>query len=301
MILPSKTRLSLFTGSAEDEQFRMIQGLIDFINRNYIEGIINDTSYNHFDMLTYVIILFAGVYAVLKLLNKLKIEVNEKFVIATIPYILMGSVFRVIEDADILNPPVKYFFITPLIYFVIFAICFSILLLMLYLERTGRIKSYINMYAGAGIILSVAGIIILIYNSNIGFPVPDILVYILLPALALTELIKRISPAIGMFYLRSRVYSFVIFSFLLDSLTTYIGMGQGYTNKHPFSSFLASIFGTGIILIPLSLILVVLIIMMLERESRGDKTMDEKYMLILTLIVLGLSMGARNLLVIVFL
>ncbi|KCZ72409.1 putative membrane protein [Candidatus Methanoperedens nitroreducens] len=287
-------------GSAEDERFRMMQNLIDFINKNYIEGIINDTSYNHFDMLTYFIILFAGVYAVLKLLNRLKIEINETFVIATIPYIIMGSVFRVIEDADILNPPVKYFFITPLIYFVIFAICFSILLLTLYLERTGRIKSYIHMYAGAGIILSLAGVIILIYNSDIGFPEPDILLYILLPALALTEFIKRISPAIGMFYLRSRVYSFVIFSFLLDSLTTYIGTVQGYTNKHPFSSFLASIFGTGIILVPLSLILVVLIIMMLERESRGDKTMDEKYMLILTLIVLGLSMGARNLLVIAF-
>ena len=31
-----------------------MNGLIDFINRNYIEGIVNDTSYNHFDMITYV-------------------------------------------------------------------------------------------------------------------------------------------------------------------------------------------------------------------------------------------------------
>ena len=85
---------------------------VDFVNRNFVEGIINDTSYNHIDMLTYIIILFAGVYAVLKILNRLEIEVDEKFVIATIPYILMGSIFRVIEDAEILDPPVKYFFIT---------------------------------------------------------------------------------------------------------------------------------------------------------------------------------------------
>lgn len=89
-----------------------MSGFIDFINRNYIEGIINDTSYNHFDLITYVIILFAGVYAVLKVLNKLKIKIDEDFVIATIPYIFMGSVFRVIEDANLLKPPVKYFFIT---------------------------------------------------------------------------------------------------------------------------------------------------------------------------------------------
>jgi len=96
---------------------------MDFINRNYIEGIISDTSYNHFDMITYVIILFVCVYAVSKILNKFRIKIDEEFVLATIPYIFMGSVFRVIEDADLLKPPVKYFFITPLIFFVIFAIC----------------------------------------------------------------------------------------------------------------------------------------------------------------------------------
>src|SRR3972149_4863176 len=120
----------------------VMNGFIDFINRNYIEGIINDTSYNHFDMITYVIILFAGLYAVLKILNKLKFKVDEEFVIATIPYIFMGSVFRVIEDADILKPPVKYFFITPLIFFVIFAICFGILISARHLEKTGKIKDH---------------------------------------------------------------------------------------------------------------------------------------------------------------
>ena len=143
-----------------------MNGLIDFINRNYIEGIINDTSYNHFDMITYVIILFAGVYVVLKLLNKLKIKVDEEFVIATIPYIFMGSVFRVIEDADLLKPPVKYFFITPLIYFVIFAICFGTLIVMRYIEQIQRIKNYLRAYAIFGVVLSLAGIVVLIYHNS---------------------------------------------------------------------------------------------------------------------------------------
>ncbi len=274
--------------------------LIDFINKNYIEGIINDTSYNHIDMITYVIILFAGVYAVLKLLNKLKIKVDEEFVIATIPYIFMGSVFRVIEDANILSPPVKYFFITPLIYFVIFAICFGILLLTKYLGKIRKIKNYIRAYAISGVVLSLAGIVILIYNNSYDWNL-NILIYSLVPSIVVTEFIRRVSPAIRMTYLRSMMYSFVIFSFLLDSFTTYIGVDMlGYTNKHPFSSFLASIFGTGIVLIPLSLILVVLIIFLLEKDSKTDKNNDEKYMLALTLIVLGFSMGARNLLAMAF-
>jgi len=274
--------------------------LIDFINRNYIEGIINDTSYNHFDMITYVIILFAGVYAVLKLLNKLRIKVDEAFVIATIPYIFMGSVFRVIEDADILKPPVKYFFITPLIFFVVFAICFGILLLTRYLEKIKKIRNYIRVYASAGVVLSLAGVAIIVYYnpSNWNF---DILVYSLVPAIILTGIVKRVSPAIGMAYLQSRMYSFAIFSFALDSLTTYVGVDMmGYTNKHPFSSFLTSFFGTGAILVPLSLVLVLIIILLLEKDSGEDKDKGEKYMLALTLIVLGFSVGARNLLAMVF-
>ena len=277
-----------------------MNGLMDFINRNYIEGIVNDTSYNHFDMITYVIILFAGVYAVLKLLNKLSVRIDEKFVIATIPYIFMGSVFRVSEDADLLKPPVKYFFITPIIFFVIFAICFGILLLLRYLEKIQKIRNYIRAYAIAGVILSLAGIAILIFNSSSNLNI-NILTYSLVPAIILTWLISKVSPAIGMTYLRSRVYLFAIFSFLLDSFTTYIGVDMfGYTNKHPFSSFLPSVFGTGAVLIPISLILVMVIVFLLEKESMEDQNKDEKYMMTLTLIVLGFSMGARNLLAMVF-
>ncbi len=277
-----------------------MSGLIDFINRNFIEGIINDTSYNHFDMVTYVIILFLGVYAVLKLLNKLSLKIDEEFVIATIPYIFMGSVFRVIEDANLLKPPVKYFFITPLIYFVVFAICFGVLLFTRYLEKIQKIENYIRAYATAGAALSLAGIAILVYNTSFNWNL-NVLVYSLVPAIILTEFIKRASPAIGMTYLRSRMYSFAIFSFVLDSLTTYIGVDLlGYTNKHPFSSFLTSFFGTGAILVPLSLILVLIIILLLEKDSREETDKGEKYMLALTLIVLGFSMGARNLLAMVF-
>jgi uncharacterized membrane protein len=276
-----------------------MSGLIDFIKQNYIDGIINDTSYNHFDMITYVIILFIGIYAVLKLLTKLRIKVDEEFVIATIPYIFMGSVFRVIEDADLLKPPVKYFFITPIIYFVIFAVCFGALLLTRYLEKQKRIRNYLSAYAMGGAVMSLAGLAVLMFyrSSNLDIYV---LVYSLVPAIAVTESIRRIAPVIRMPYLKSRAYSFAIFSFMLDSFTTYIGVDMlGYVNKHPFSSILASIAGTGAALIPLSLILVIVIVFLLEKDSKEDKNENEKNMMILTLIVLGFSMGARNLLAMV--
>jgi len=270
----------------------MIMGeLLDFINRYYIDGIVNDSSYNHVDMLTYAVILFAGVYAVLKLLRTLRIRVDEAFVLATVPYVFMGSVFRVIEDAGILSPPVKYLFITPLIFFVVFGICLSALVFTRHIEKKGN---YLRNYSAAGVLLSLAGVIILILNSyRLQL---DVAVYSLVPAALLTVILKRFTGI----YLRSKVYSFAVFSFLLDSLTTYVGVDiLGYSNKHPFSSFLTSVFGTGLILVPLSLVLVLLVILLLEKESWEGKE-DEKYMLVLTLIVLGFSMGTRNLLAMLF-
>jgi uncharacterized membrane protein len=43
-------------------------------------------------------------------------------------------------------------------------------------------------------------------------------------------------------------------------------------------------------------LLTILIAFLLEKDSREDMKEDEKYMMTLTLIVLGFSMGARNLL-----
>ncbi len=267
--------------------------IIEFINRNFVDGIVNDTSYNHIDMFVYVIILFAAVYGVLKLLNKLGIKVDEDFVVATIPYVLMGSVFRVIEDAELINAPFRYLFITPLIFFLIFAICLSVLVSAKHLEKKGKINDYLHLFSTTGYVLSLAGISVLIFGSKGNFN-PGVLVYCLLPAVALTGVIVKLSSFFGMVYLRSRVYSFVVFSFLLDSVTTYVGVDiLGYSNKHPFSTFLSSIAGTGAVLVPMSLGLVLLIIMLLEKERGGNE--DEKYIMILTLIVLGFSMGARNL------
>ena len=275
-----------------------LDGFVDFVVKNYVEGILNDTGYNQFDLITYLLLLLAGAYAVLKILDKLDIAIDEEFVLATVPYILMGSVFRVMEDADLLISPVKYFFITPIIYFVVFIICFGILLFTRYMEKTGRIRNHLRYYFFFGIVFSMAGIIILIYNSYQTFR-PMVLVYGLVPSIAFTGIIRKVSPAINLFCLRSRVYSFAIFSYLLGSSTTYIGVDLlGYTNKHNLSSILSSVFGTGFTMIPLSLVFVSIIIFMLEKETWKNKS--EKFMIILTLIVLGFSMGARNLFAMAF-
>jgi uncharacterized membrane protein len=61
--------------------------------------------YNPVNTVAYAIILGISLFAILKLMDILKIRLDERFVISTAPYILFGASLRVIQDVGILRPP----------------------------------------------------------------------------------------------------------------------------------------------------------------------------------------------------
>ena len=72
--------------------------------------------YNPVNTVTYAIILGISLFAILKIMDILKIKLDERFVISTAPYILFGASLRVIQDVGVVQPPLSYMFITPLVY-----------------------------------------------------------------------------------------------------------------------------------------------------------------------------------------
>jgi len=88
-----------------------------------------------------------------------------------------------------------------LIFFLIFAICFSVLVSAKYLENKGKINDYLRFYSITGYALSLAGITLLIFGSKGDFN-PAVLVYCLLPAVALTGVIGKLSS-----FLAWRIYA----------------------------------------------------------------------------------------------
>ena len=48
-----------------------------------------------------------------ELLESWKIEIDERFVFASVPILFFGGVVTVLEDADTFVPPVQYVFISP--------------------------------------------------------------------------------------------------------------------------------------------------------------------------------------------
>ena len=94
-----------------------------FINQYYISPIVNSSEgYNPVNTVTYAIILGISLFVVLKIMDLLKIRIDERFVISTMPFVLLGASLRVILDVGLPRPPISYWFITPPVYVLAFVI-----------------------------------------------------------------------------------------------------------------------------------------------------------------------------------
>jgi len=104
-------------------------------------GVYANEGYTIISEITYGIILIFALYAIYKLIRKLKITIDWRFCLALLPYILFGPVSRVLEDSDYFIEPFVYWFISPLIYLQIAIYALGFLILGYYLDKLSRKKS----------------------------------------------------------------------------------------------------------------------------------------------------------------
>ncbi len=103
----------------------VVPAMNDFWSTYFVDPIMADSKgeagakYNIYNTVIYGLIFFLLFLVVQELLEDLKIEVDERFVIASVPLLILGGTSRVLEDADVFEPPIQYLFISPLIYGII--------------------------------------------------------------------------------------------------------------------------------------------------------------------------------------
>jgi len=94
----------------------------DFWTEYFVNPILADSKgeagakYNIYNTIVYGFGFFLFFLVINELLESWKIEIDERFVLASIPLLILGGVSRVLEDADAFEPPFQYFMISPLIY-----------------------------------------------------------------------------------------------------------------------------------------------------------------------------------------
>lgn len=73
--------------------------MANLLEQYFLNPILDRTGYNAANTAVYAAIALAAAYAIYRLFGKLKIKIDERFVIYTLPFVLLGSTLRVVTDS----------------------------------------------------------------------------------------------------------------------------------------------------------------------------------------------------------
>lgn len=266
----------------------------DLIHKYYIDPIIYDTGYNPVNTITWALILGIALFGVLRLLNKLNVRADWDFVRLIIPYIIAGSALRVFEDAELFAPPLKYVFITPPIYLLMFVITVAFLLISIKLQDLGIVSDWKHAFGAAGILWALFNISLLLIKESITHPAA--LIGIPLLGTGLTAMVFLLAKKTGYSIFTQNINITILWVHLLDASSTFIGVDfLGYYEKHVVPTFLIDLAGTASVMIPLKLLIFIPVILILDREfDEDDDSRRLRDLMKLTIIVLGLAPATRN-------
>ncbi|WP_456468000.1 DUF63 family protein [Archaeoglobus sp.] len=257
-----------------------MNSLWNFIKEYYIDSIVYKEGYNPVNTLTWALLLILAVVLIYKFLEK-RIDIDRKFVYANIPYILLGSSVRVVEDAGFLTPPLSYIFMSPFIYMLIFALAFPTLVISI--KMFG--ERYYKPYSAVGLVLSFGVLALLFTNLSI------INWWVIPAGLALSAVIASMFFAISPKPMRNDLSVLTMFSHMFDGFETYFGITYlGYWELHVLPRFLIEKFGA--ISLPVVKFLVFFAILYLLDTTDEDEKL--KNYIKFVLIVLGLAPGLRD-------
>src|SRR5512136_228238 len=270
----------------------------DFINKYYIAGIVQGQPYNIVDTATYAIVLVISVYLVYRWLRRSGVALDGPFILATIPFVVLGGLLRVVEDTGMIGPPAKYLLITPLIFFVVFFIAAAGLVLSRTLEEHRLVPRFRTFYGGIGVGASLAVALLLAWfgltRTTIDFVVlAAILAIAAATSLAVMALLQRV---FRWEYASDPLFRLLVIGQMLDASATGYGIDFGpipYQEVHVVGSALIRWAGTAFALFPLKLVVVIPAIYVRELYRR-EGNREFANLVLLAMIVVGLAPGVRD-------
>jgi uncharacterized membrane protein len=270
----------------------------EFITTYYIDPVRYGQPYNVVDTLTYAVILILAVYLISRWLNRAGIPVDGKFVLATVPFIVLGGLLRVVEDTGFITSDLHLLLVTPLIFFVMFFFTIAALFLSRTLERAGIIASYHTGYAGIG---TMSCILAAAFLAWYGITCTQIAVGILLIILALAIVTSGTVWGFMRYVLRweyagDPLYCVLIFGQLLDASATSYGIDLHsivYTESHVVGGALIAWTGTAFSMFPLKLAVLFPAVYVLQ-QYRKEAPPVLWHLILLAMIIVGFAPGVRG-------
>ncbi len=270
----------------------------EFFYKYYIDPIRTGQAYTVVDTLTYAIILIIAVYLLYRWMKRYSIPVDRDLVLATLPFIVFGGLMRVVEDTGVITSDWRFLLITPVIFFFIFFIAFTVLITAWVLSRRGLVGNPYMAYGLVGVLLVLLTAGYLAYLGSTRFHLdPGVLVVILSLAVITTALVYAfLRYGLKWTYAADPLYLALIFGHMLDASATSYGIDihpMAYVEQHVVGSNLIALTGTAFSMFPLKLIVLVPGIYILQMY-RKEGSSDLFHLIVLAMITVGLAPGVRD-------
>ena len=271
----------------------------EFLYKYYIDPIRYGEAYTLVDTLTYALILIVAVYIVYRGLKRHGIAVDEELVLATMPFVVLGGLLRVVEDTGMITSDFRFLLITPLIFFTIFGIAILSLFAGKLAENAGLVARYSRFYGGAGVVTCLLATAALVW---FGLTEATIAVGVLAAILALASVTSLALWGFLVYVLKwdyasNILYKLLIFGHMLDASATSYGIDihpVRYVEQHVVGGALIDATGTAFSMFLLKFAVLVPAVYVLEMYRREGNP-DLWHLILLAMIVVGMAPGIRDL------
>lgn len=262
-------------------------------------GVTATPGYTPVSSAVYAYYLLLAVVGSVHLLDRFEVGDTKSFFYALLPYGFLGGALRVVEDTGSLEPPVSYFFISPVIYVTMFVFTLVTFLVAVYAEREGVVEGYAKPVAGAGAAALVAALLYLAYFGSVGegaevtlwLPVAVVgmaTVFFAVVWFPLDRLFPEVNAGTG------TMGAVLLWSHLLDASSTILGVGYfGYSEKQPIVGAIIDLTGTTYSFAVVKAGIVLLILYAFDEEF-FEEFRRLPYLLLVAVLAVGLGPGTRN-------
>ena len=264
------------------------EALFDFFGRRIAER----GQYGPVEYIVYGAIMLSLLFFLLyPLLDRKGLKFNFRFALALLPYILLGSTIRVLEDMHLLprSPSpfeLGYWVITPGIYVSVAVVTIACLFAAMWLaKKKGWEFEKVFGAIGVGLAAPIALFELTVFKAWPGFIAVFALVAVL--AGALIFVFNRFTK---LELLKGRLNQLVLVSQLLDGSATFVAI-QFFScgEQHPLSDFFLKLFPFSFVAVKVALVLVILHYVDKEIENKNMRRFIK-----IVVATLGLATGLRD-------
>ncbi|MEI8331532.1 MAG: DUF63 family protein [Methanomicrobiales archaeon] len=271
----------------------------DFIYKYYIDPVRYEQPYNAIETITYALILIAALHLIYHWFRKSNLKIDGPFVLATLPFVILGGVLRVVQDTHMISSDLQFLLVTPPIYVLLFFYVVTILFVSRYLQEQGLCNNYLKLYGAAGLFTSFC-VVLLLAAWGLSHTRIDLLVLaiILLMAIVATAIVFIVmNYALKWEYVSYPLYMTLLFGQLLDASATSYGIdlhpSVKYIEQHVVGSFLIDWTHTAFVMFPLKLVVLFPAFYIME-QYRNEANPSFWHLVLLAMITVGLAPGIRD-------